>query len=163
MRRFAVVLLAVFAFPAAAQEGWRVEPAARGVASTVIRTLDDTTVYGFTCFRRRWSFFFHHIAPEGGSCQDAQACEDDMSRVTATLEAEGMAPRVVEFDLFSHVYYKRGDLTAAEMAAMLRAPRLTVRLDAKLSNMWSRPDLALPLNGLAAAIESDARRFDCPR
>jgi hypothetical protein len=158
-----VAALAAFPGAARAQEAWRIERPARNVAPAVIRSLGDETFFGFSCLRRRWSFFFAHVAPAGGDCPDHEACERAVTRVTNVLAAEGMAERSASFDLFSNAYYLDDDVSAAEMGALVKAPALIVKLDPRLATMWGRAELALPLDGLAEILDADPRRFDCPR
>lgn len=160
--RLALLFALIIAAPAQAQEGWRIEPPARNTAVTIIRVLDSTTFYGFTCFRRRWSFFFNHVAPEGGACADHEACERNVARVENVIVI-GDAERPAAFELFENTYYKADDITAAEMGRLLRSPLLTIRLDPRLAAMWSLPALEFPLAGLAETIEREPRRLDCPR
>lgn len=153
--------------PAAAQappQGWVIEPPRRNVAATVIRTPEPATFYGFTCLNRAWSFFFHHTAPEGGACADAQACEGGaLARVEATLVIPGRPERAAMFDLFSNSYFKEGAVTHEEMAAILGAETLTIRLGATLRQAWGREELILPVEGLRETLDRDRARFGCGR
>ncbi len=160
--RLVLLVGLLIATPARAGDGWRIEPPARNTAATVIRVLDSTMFYGFTCFRRRWSFFFNHVAPEGGVCADHEACERSVARIDTVLVIGGTA-RPAAFELFENTYYKADDIAPAEMALLLRAPLLTIRLDPRLAAMWSLPALDFPLAGLAEALAREPRRFDCPR
>jgi hypothetical protein len=76
----------------------------------------------------------------------------------------GSSPeREAAFDLFENTYYKAGEVTRDEMASVLKAPTIAIRLDPRLAEVWGRERLELPVDGLSEALDAAGRRFDCPR
>jgi hypothetical protein len=157
----AILIVTALAVPDASAE-WRVEPSRRSLASTVIRELGPESFYGFTCFRRRWSFFFNHNPPDGGRCEDHHDCEGAVRQVTIGLAVRGGAEQPARFELTENTYYAADDISPEGLAAISEAGLLTLKLDPRLAEIWGIDRLDLPTSGLREAIERQRRRFDCP-
>lgn len=161
--RYALMLSALLGAPTARADGWAIEPTRPGTAATIMRILGADTFFGFTCWRGEWGMFFNYIPPNGGDCADHAACEDELSHIDALLIADGAAARLMTFVLFENTYYSATEIKREDMAALLRASRLTVHFEAKLASPWGIEDLTLPLDGLREALDQDKKRFTCAR
>lgn len=159
MRRAALALgLIALATELGATEHWRIEPRRTNLATTVLREVGDHTFYGFTCFRRRWSFFFNHSPPDGGQCDDHHDCEGSLRRVTVSFVIDGLGERPAQFDLTENTYYADGEISEEGIAAMAGVPAIRLKLDPRLAEAWGIEELSLPMDGLAPAIERASQR-----
>src|SRR5262249_6679552 len=118
----------------------------------------DNTFYGFTCFRRRWSFFFNHSPPDGGHCEDPEGCEDAVQHVTVGLVIEGLGEHQANFELTENTYYAEDDFSPEGLAAIAAAPATTLKLDPRRAEAWGIDELSLPMDGLAPVLEQAAGR-----
>lgn len=162
MRPMLTGLLVLFALATPCAAEWRFEPSRRSLATTIVRDLGPDSFYGFTCFRRRWSFCFNHSPANGGLCEDHQACEGAVRSITNTIVIAGRGEHQARFELTENTYYGAEDISPDGLAAMAEAGAIRLKLDPRLAEIWGVDALDLPMDGLRQAIESRQRRLDCP-
>lgn len=141
--------------------GWKVEPGSPQRAATIERRIDETLSYGFSCWKKNWVFFFNLQAPQGGLCEDHEACERDVSEVALTFDIEGRPATTDKFTLFENYYFQAGVLQTKDMAAIVKAGRFRLGLDNKLQAIWQKEAIEFGLEGFESAVKENAKAFSC--
>ncbi len=165
--RLAPLFLALMTLPVAAQELpetgiWKVETGTQKRAATIEYTQSDTLSYGFSCWKGHWLFFFNYQAPEGGKCENYEACENDVAEVELTFQVPQRPDTSDQFTLFENYYFQDQMLNVLDIGAMIKAGRFRLALNDRLKTIWQRDGIDFSLDGFKQAVENNQKVFSCP-